>query len=109
MIYEMRVYRCVPGGLPALLQRFEETTLGIWERLGIKQAGFFTTMIGESSNELTYFLAWESLDDRQRKWGAFATDNAWITARAAHQEKHGEVVANIASQFLAPTAFSAIK
>lgn len=83
MIYEMRVYRCVPGGLPALLQRFEETTLGIWERLGIKQAGFFTTMIGESSNE-------------------------WVTARAAHQEKHGEVVANIASQFLAPTAFSAV-
>ena len=58
MIYEMRVYRCVPGRLPALLRRFETATLKIWERLGIKQAGFFTTLVGESTQELTYLLAW---------------------------------------------------
>ena len=40
MIYEMRVYRCVPGRLPALLQRFQNVTLKIWEKHGIKQAGF---------------------------------------------------------------------
>ena len=39
MIYEMRVYRCVPGRLPALLNRFNTITLKIWERHGIKQAG----------------------------------------------------------------------
>jgi len=27
MIYEMRVYRCVPGRLPALLKRFESDHL----------------------------------------------------------------------------------
>ena len=48
MIYEVRVYRCVPGRLPALLNRFANITLKIWERHGIKQAGFFTTLIGES-------------------------------------------------------------
>ena len=30
MIYELRVYHCAPGRLPALLKRFETTTLGIW-------------------------------------------------------------------------------
>ena len=30
MIYEMRVYRCVPGRLPTLLKRFENTTLKLW-------------------------------------------------------------------------------
>ena len=59
MIYEMRIYRCVPGRLPALLKRFETVTLKVWEKYGIKQAGFFTTLIGESNQELTYFLAWE--------------------------------------------------
>ncbi len=60
MIYEMRIYRCVPGRLPALLKRFETVTLKLWEKHGIKQAGFFTTLIGESNQELTYFLAWDS-------------------------------------------------
>ena len=31
MIYEMRVYRCVPGKLPALLNRFANITLKIWD------------------------------------------------------------------------------
>ena len=59
MIYEMRVYRCLPGRLPALLKRFENTTAKLWEKHGIKQAGFFTTLIGQSNQELTYFLAWD--------------------------------------------------
>ncbi len=64
MIIEMRVYRCVPGRLPDLLARFRDHTLKIWEKHGIRQAGFFTTLIGESNQELTYFLAWESLADK---------------------------------------------
>ena len=82
MILEMRVYRCVPGRLPALLKRFENITLKLWEKHGIKQAGFFTTLIGESNQELTYFLAWESLADREKKWTAFQSDPDWIAARA---------------------------
>lgn len=108
MIYEMRVYSCIPGGMPALLQRFENTTLRIWERLGLRPAGFFTTLIGPSNHDLTYFLAWESLEERERLWNRFAIDPEWVAARAAHQAAHGEVVANIASSLLTPTAFSTI-
>ena len=71
MINEMRVYRCLPGRLPALMKRFETVTLKLWEKHGIKQAGFFTTLIGKSNQELTYFFAWESLADREKKWTAF--------------------------------------
>lgn len=109
MIYEMRVYTCVPGGLPALLQRFETTTLKIWARIGLRPSGFFTTMIGPSNNDLTYFLAWQSMEERERLWTAFANDPEWLAARAAHQKAHGEVVANIASSFLSPTAFSTLR
>ena len=108
MIYEMRIYRCVPGRLPALLKRFETATLKLWEKHGIRQAGFFTTLIGESSQELTYFLAWESLGDREKKWGAFMADPAWISARA-DSEKDGPIVANITSTLMTPTAFSSVK
>ena len=30
MIYELRIYRCVPGRKPALLSRFENRPLGHW-------------------------------------------------------------------------------
>ena len=53
MIYELRVYRCVPNRMPALLKRFETATLRIWEKHGIRQAGFWTTMIGECSVPLS--------------------------------------------------------
>lgn len=109
MIYEMRVYSCVPGGLPALLQRFEDTTLRIWERVGLRPLGFFTTLVGPSNHDLTYLLAWESLAERERLWNVFASDPEWLAARAEHQRVHGEVVANIASSFLAPTAFSKLR
>jgi hypothetical protein len=108
MIYELRVYRCLPGRLPALLKRFETTTVKLWEKHGIKQAGFFTTLIGESNQELTYLLAWESLADREKKWTAFQSDSDWIAARAK-SEADGQIVGNIVSQLLVPTAFSAVK
>ena len=47
MIYELRIYSCLPGRLPALLKRFETNTLKIWENHGIKQAGFWTVLIGD--------------------------------------------------------------
>ena len=108
MIYESRVYRCVPGRLPAQLKRFETITLKRFEKLGIRPAGFFTTLIGESNQELTYYLAWESLAERETKWTAFQTDPEWIEARAK-TEADGQIVANIVSQILVPTAFSTVK
>jgi hypothetical protein len=108
MIYETRVYRCVPGRLPALLNRFETITLKLWEKHGIRQAGFFTTLVGESNQELTYLLAWESLAERDKKWNAFLSDPEWVTARAKTEED-GPIVGNIVNQLLAPTSFSSVK
>lgn len=108
MIYETRVYRCLPGRLPALLKRFETITLKLWEKHGIRQAGFFTTLVGESNQELTYLLAWESLAERDKKWTAFQTDPEWIEARAK-TEADGQIVGNIVNQLLVPTAFSSVK
>ena len=108
MIYEMRVYRCLPGRLPALLKRFESVTLKLWDKHGIRQAGFFTTLVGLSNQELTYFLAWESMAEREKKWMAFQADPDWASARA-QSEADGQIIENIVSQFLQPTAFSSVK
>jgi hypothetical protein len=108
MIYEMRVYDCLPGRMPALLKRFSDHTLGLWDKHGIRQAGFFTTLVGENYQRLTYFIAWESLAEREVKWAAFANDPAWHKVRD-DSERDGPILANIANQLLAPTAFSSVK
>jgi hypothetical protein len=108
MIYELRVYKSVPGRMPALNNRFANITLKIWEKHGIKQAGFWTTLVGESNQELYYLLAWESLADREKKWNAFQADPEWL-AKRAETEKDGPIVANVSNQFLTPTAYSSVK
>jgi len=108
MIIELRVYHCLPGRLPALNARFENTTLAFWEKYGIRQVGFFTTLVGASNQALTYMLAWDSLAERETRWGAFSADPAWLAARAA-SEADAPIVARIENSFLVPTAYSAMK
>jgi hypothetical protein len=107
MLYELRVYTCIPGRLPALLKRFESATLKMFEKHGIRPAGFWTVQIGEGNNDLHYLLAWESLAERETKWAAFQADPAWISARA-ESERGGPIVASIKSMILQPTAFSTV-
>ena len=108
MIYELRVYTAMPGKLPKLVERFERDTLRIWDKHGIRQAGFWTTLVGPKSNDLMFMLAWDSLADRETRWGAFQSDPEWIAARA-ESEKDGPIVANMDTRFLAPTVYSAVK
>jgi hypothetical protein len=77
MIYELRIYRTLPGRMPALLKRFETRTLAIWKRMGIRQVGFWRTSIGTSHLELVYILAWISLAEREERWDAFMADPEW--------------------------------
>jgi hypothetical protein len=65
MIYELRVYTAMPGRLPDVLARFRDHTVDIWNRLGIRQLGYWTTAVGPDSNALTSMLVWESLADRE--------------------------------------------
>jgi hypothetical protein len=108
MIYELRLYRVLPGRMPALLKRFQTRTLKIWERFGIRQVGFWTTVVGPSHLELTYLLEWESMAERERLWDAFAADPEWLEA-LAESERDGLIVANAENRLLRPTAFSKLQ
>jgi hypothetical protein len=108
MIHELRIYHCVPGRLPALLDRFDTITLKLFDKHGIRQAGFWTTGIGESNQTLYYLLEFDSLADRETKWNAFAADPEWHEKRAKTEED-GAIVASVSNQILLPTSFSSVK
>lgn len=109
MLYEMRIYHCLPGRLPALHRRFAEVTLRLWKRHGIRQIGFFTDIIGDNCNaKLTYILQWKSLAEREEKWNAFAADPDWVAARV-ESEKDGQILARVENSIMTPTAYSKLR
>jgi hypothetical protein len=111
MLYELRIYKAVPGRMGALNKRFESVTLKSWEKHGIRAVGFWTVAIGESNNDLYYLLAWENLAEREQKWSAFAADPEWQKARVQSEidAGGGPLTSNITNYILTPTSYSAMK
>jgi hypothetical protein len=108
MIHELRIYHCMPGRLPDLNKRFEAITLGMWQKHGIRQAGFWTVLVGPNNQSLYYLLEWDSMAEREQKWGAFMADPEWI-AKRTETERNGPIVERIENMFLAPTAYSKVR
>ncbi|MBM4417976.1 MAG: NIPSNAP family protein [Chloroflexi bacterium] len=109
MIYELRVYICAPGRIAALHNRFRTVTTRKFREHGIDVVGYWTDRYGES-NRLTYIVRWQDEDERNRKWGAFATDPEWVAARTASEapENGGPIVANVINSLMTPTDYSAM-
>lgn len=108
MLVEMRVYHCAPTRLPALLDRFRDITLEFFDRYGIEQIGFWTTVVGSNNHALTYLLKWENMAQREERWNAFQTDLDWIRLRTETEAEH-PIVMWVENSFLAPTDFSALR
>ncbi len=108
MIHELRVYHCLPGRLPALLDRFEQITLPMWKQFRITPVGFWTTLVGDSNHALQYLLQWNSMAEREERWNAFQADPDWI-AKRAETERERPIVARISNEFWMPTRFSPVR
>ena len=96
MVYELRIYHCVAGRLPAILRRFDTVTCRLFEKHGIRQVGFWTVGVGESNQDLIYILEWPSMAERDARFAAFQADPEWIEARRTSEET-GPLVASIAN------------
>jgi len=107
MIYEWRVYEATPGKMSALHDRFQNVTLKLFEKHGIKVVGFWEVVIG-TSNTLYYMLAYESMAQREKAWNAFMADPEWIKARR-ESEKDGPLTQRVVNMLLRPTAYSPLK
>jgi hypothetical protein len=108
MIYEYRAYEAAPGKLEALNARFRNHTLGIFERHGIKNIGYWTASVGDYSDRLIYIVAFEDEGQRVRAWAAFRADPEWNRVRA-ESEADGALVARVFNSLLSPTDYSPLQ
>lgn len=98
-ILELRHYTATPGRRPDLVQRFDDHTFAIFERLKFNLVGFWTDV--EEPDQLHYMLAWDTDAERRRKWEEFTADPAWIEA-SRQSVTDSPLVTNISSIILQP-------
>lgn len=103
-LYELRTYHAAPGKLEALLTRFRNHTVKLFEKHGMRNVGYWVP-VENKDNLLIYLLAYPDKESRDASWKAFAEDPEWKKA-AADSEADGKLVAKADSLFLKPTDFS---
>ncbi|MSU49128.1 MAG: NIPSNAP family protein [Opitutus sp.] len=106
-VYEMRTYTTLPGRLPALLARFRDHTLKIFESHGMVNVGYWVPADAKDNpdNTLIYVLEHKSREAAAASWKAFRVDPAWQAAQKK-SEADGKIVAKVDFVFLSATDFS---
>ena len=108
-VFELRTYTTLPGRLEALHSRFRDHTVGLFERHGMTNVGYFVPQEAPlADNTLIYLLAHDSREAAKASFTSFANDPDWKKARA-ESISSGDIVAGITSVFLDPTDYSPIK
>ena len=108
-VYELRTYTALEGKLPALLARFRDHTVTLFEKHGIESIGYWVPADPpRSQNTLIYIVRHKSREAATASWAAFRADPAWQKAQK-ESEASGKIVDRVESLFLAPTDFSKLK
>lgn len=106
-VYELRTYTAAPGKFAAVLSRFRDHTVGLFERHGMVNLGYFTpTDSADGAGEkLIYLLQHRSREAATASWKAFGADPEWQAVRKA-SEADGKIVAKVESIYLSAADFS---
>jgi hypothetical protein len=103
-IYELRTYQAKDGKLDALLNRFRDHTVALFEKHGMTNIGYWVP-VENPDNLLIYLMAYPDKESRDASWEAFLNDSDWKKA-AADSEVDGKLVGKVDSIFMKQTDFS---
>lgn len=105
-VYELRTYTTHPGRLPALNKRFQDHTLKLFEKHGMKNEMYWIpTDPAKAENTLIYIVSHESEAAAKKSWDAFRADPDWIKARDA-SEADGKIVLKVEAVYMAKAPYS---
>jgi hypothetical protein len=102
MLYELRIYSTHAGRMDAILQRFGQHTLSIFERLEMKVYDFWIDQTGLP--KLYYVMEYKDMEERQRQWDTFWQDPEWIEVKRKSEES-GPIVEKLEEIFMRRAEF----
>jgi NIPSNAP len=80
----------------------------IFADAGFSQVFYGDMVVGPRMPNLTYMLSYESVADRDKRWGAFISDPAWKKLSSDPRYAFEEIVSKITNVILTPTSYSQI-
>jgi len=105
-VYELRTYTTHPGRLPALHKRFQEHTLKLFEKHGMKNEMYWVPTDPKlAENTLIYIISHDSEAAAKKSWDAFRADPEWQKARDA-SEVDGKIVLKVESVYMKKMDYS---
>ena len=108
-VYELRTYTTPDGKLDDLHKRFNDHTIKLFEKHGIKNVAYWTVTndnkFEDKKNTLVYLLAHKSEEDAKKSWKGFMDDPDWKAAWVA-SKKDGPLVKGVKSLYLKQTEYS---
>jgi hypothetical protein len=106
VVYELRVYHANEGKLDALLARFRDHTIAIFNRHGLKSVAYWTpTDDPLKGRTLVYILEHPSREAAAANWKSFHDDPEWVKVSTA-SEVNGKLVEKVDSTYMTRTDFS---
>ena len=106
VVYELRIYHANEGKLDALLARFRDHTITIFNRQGLKSVAYWTpTDEPLKGKTLIYILEHPSRAEAAANWKAFHDDPEWVKVSTA-SEVNGKLVEKVDSTYMTLTDFS---
>jgi len=108
--FELRTYTASPDRMDKLVARFRNHTVGLFEKHGMTNVGYWTAANGENADRtLIYVLAYPSREARETSWKAFAADPVWQAAAKESQADGVRLAEKVDSRYMVPTDFSQTK
>lgn len=108
-IFELRTYENPSAKAnETKLKMFNTAEIAIFRRTGLTPVFFGNALVGSRMPHLTYMLVFDSLADREKKWGVFGSDPEWHKLSTTPGYTDPEIITNISNIFLSPAEYSQI-
>jgi len=109
-LFELRTYESHNEKAHRMKMRMftEMGEVGIFRRCGLTPVFFSRTLAGPHMPSLTYMLVHENMAGREKSWDAFRNDPEWKKLSSTPGYSDAEIVSNITTVFLRPSAYSQI-
>ncbi|MDA0589194.1 MAG: NIPSNAP family protein [Planctomycetota bacterium] len=107
-VFELRIYKAAEGKLGKLDARFQDHTIRLFEKHGMKSVAYWhPTDEPDSKDTLIYIIKHESRDAAKKSWTAFLADPDW--KKAAAESGVGRLAKPPEATYMKATDYSAIR
>jgi hypothetical protein len=90
------------------VEMFHHGEFDIFVQAGFHPVFYGDTVIGTRMPNLTYMLAFDSLDERNNLWKAFGSSPAWKRLTSSQRYDFEPIVTNVTNTILSPAPYSQI-